>query len=431
MSIQTEFAEEEKRRVRRAHIVAGMLEAVAMATMSGVFFTLLVKQLGVSDALAGTLSTVVHLGCVTQIFAIGFLRRIRSVRTTSIILQSIKKLLYAFLYMLPFLPMATGVRIALFAVVFAGASISSNLISPASFHWMMAFVSKEERGIYTAHREMLTLIVTIVYNFLMGRVLDHFNAQGRPEIGLVLCACTILVMMFAHIIAMLFTKDSPAVLEQIGQTPNFVRVLKNNLHNTNLLKLVLVGVTWNFFCFFSTSFHNVFLLQELQSTTTFVVVAGMFGNFIRLACSAPSGKYADHNGFARSMGLGFALAALAIGLMMFWTPETGRLYYLLYQIPYCSALALLGNGQNNITLQYIDPADRVGAQGMYTAMLGLSSFLGSLVGGRILAAIQANGNRVFGIPMYGQQFLSGISFIALVALTVYVYTVVARMKRID
>lgn len=54
-----------------------------------------------------------------------------------------------------------------------------------------------------------------------------------------------------------------------------------------------------------------------------------------------------------------------------------------------------------------------------------------LVGGRILAAIQANGNRVFGIPMYGQQFLSGISFIALVALTVYVYTVVARMKRID
>lgn len=74
----------------------------------------------------------------------------------------------------------------------------------------------------------------------------------------------------------------------------------------------LVGVTWNFFCFFSTSFHNIFLLQELQSTTTFVVVAGMFGNFIRLACSAPGGKYADHNGFARSMGLGFALAALTV-----------------------------------------------------------------------------------------------------------------------
>lgn len=73
-----------------------------------------------------------------------------------------------------------------------------------------------------------------------------------------------------------------------------------------------MGVTWNFFCFFSTSFHNIFLLQELRSTTTFVVVAGMFGNFIRLACSAPGGKYADRSGFARSMGLGFALAALTV-----------------------------------------------------------------------------------------------------------------------
>ena len=37
----------------------------------------------------------------------------------------------------------------------------------------------------------------------------------------------------------------------------------------------------------------------------------------------------------------------------------------------------------------------------------------SLVGGKILSAVQANGNMVLGIPVYGQQILSGISLVIL------------------
>ena len=94
---------------------------------------------------------------------------------------------------------------------------------------------------------------------------------------------------------------------------------------------------------------------------------------------------------------------------MVWTTETERIHNLLYQISYCSALALLGNGQNSIHLQYVDPADRVGAQGMYTALNGLSCFIDSLAGGCILAVIPENdnivfGDMVFGIPMCGHSY---------------------------
>jgi hypothetical protein len=43
-------------------------------------------------------------------------------------------------------------------------------------------------------------------------------------------------------------------------------------------------------------------------------------------------------------------------------------------------------------------------------------------------AVEANGNVVFGIPMYGQQLLSAISFIMMILTFLFTHFVVSKQK---
>lgn len=418
-------------RSRRAHIVIASMEALIKATMSGVFFTMLVKQLGVSDAVTGILSNVVSFGCTMQVFSTAFVSRLRSLRTGTLVMQGIKHLLFAFLYLLPFLPLSLPMRILLFVVVYSVANICGNLITPARFHWMMSFVPLDGRGIFTAYKDMVSLVITIVYNLGMGRVLDHFTAMGRPDIGLKLCALTIVILMTVDSISLLISADSPEVLANVKKTPGSGAAMRACFANRSFVLLILMGMCWNFFDPFTRAYHNVYLLQELECSVTFIVIAGMVGNVVRLLFSVPMGRYADRFGFDRSVALGFGLAAASNLMMTFWTPANGAVLYLLYQIPFSVALAALTSGLMNIILQYVPPKDRVGAQGIYAASNGLLNFTGTLVGGAVLALIQKNGNAVLGIPVYAQQALSLISAIGMLFLVLYVRRVVEKLPRVE
>lgn len=418
-------------RIQRAHITASTVELVVITTMSGVFFTLLVKQMGVSDALAGTLSTIVFCGSMMQSVAIAFIRKIRSIRSTVMLIQTFQYVVYALLYLLPFIPLPKPLRISLFVVLFVIAALSSHLIAPVRFHWMMSFVPNHRRGVFYAYKDMFAIIITCIYNLGMGRIVDYFTAIGYTQNALLLCAITILLLLATFLIAIHFTKDAPEVLDSVQKTPSIRTAIRDNLHNRILLKIIVVGAAWNFFCFFTTSFHNVYLLQELESSATFIVVAGLFSNVIRIFLSIPFGKFADRYGFARTLTVGFAFATVAFGILIFWRPANGQILYLIYQIPHSCALATLSGSLVNVLLQYVKPQERVSSQGIYAASNGLFTFLGSVLGGQLLTMIQTNGNHLFGISVYGQQVLSLISCIALFFLVIYTYKIVEKIPRIE
>ncbi len=420
-----------QRRSRNAHVVIAAVEALIRATMSGVFFTLLVKQMGVSDAVTGILSNVIYLGCSMQVLSAGFVGRLRSLRTGALVLQGVQHLLYSFLFVLPFLPLGGGLRVGLFAVVYAVAALSGNLIAPARFQWMMTFVEPHHRGIYTAHREMITLVLTIVYNLVMGQLVDHFTALGQPETGLQLCAVVIVVLLVTDTVALLRSADAPQVVENARREGNLLAAVRTNFSNRGFLMVALVGFAWNVLCFTCTAYHNVFLLQEVGCSATFIVVAGMAGNLIRLAISVPMGRIADRHGFAHLAALGFGFASIAFFVLAFWNPANGAVLYLVYQIPFSLALAALTGTTMNILLPYVPPKERVGAQGIYGAITGLSGFLGSVLGGALLAAIQKNGLTLFGVGIYAQQVLNLLAAVGVAALAVYVKKVLERQPVVE
>ena len=69
--------------------------------------------------------------------------------------------------------------------------------------------------------------------------------------------------------------------------------------------------------------------------------------------------------------------------------------------------------------------------GVQNALGGILGFLSALVGGVILAGIQANGGfNFFGINIYAQQVLSAITVVFVIGLVFYMRTVIAPMKRV-
>jgi len=414
-----------------AYIAEAAFEYFISLTMSGAFFTLLVKQMGVSDAMTGILSSLSVFTCGVQIFATSILRKMKSIKKTSLVLQTIQQCMYSLLYLLPFLPIPGNLRLIVFAGLYVLASLMSNLITPAKFNWLMYFVKRENHGIFTAHKEMVSLITGLIYNYLMSLAVDHFDAIGKPKVGLLLCAVVIVVMMIFHIITLVIAKDAPEVLKEIKKTESLAASFKSNFSNPNFIKLFILCCGWVFCSYVASPYYSVFMLQEVGSTVTYISVVGIVTSLIRFCASPIMGKYCDKQGYAKGLTVGLFLEAAAIGLMTFWNPENGKVLYMIHSIILCVAMTSLSGGMSVIFLQYIPDKDKVGGLGIYSSISGMLGFVGSLVGGWILGKIQAGGNQIFGFSVYAQQVLSFLAFFGFTALAVYTWLVVQKMKRVD
>ena len=93
-------------------------------------------------------------------------------------------------------------------------------------------------------------------------------------------------------------------------------------------------------------------------------------------------------------------------------------------------MAFAGLNQNsfNIAYSYVDSDYITEALAIKNCIGGLCGFGASLIGSRILKYVQSNGNSIFGIQLYGQQLLGGISFLLVIAALAVMVFVVGKQK---
>ena len=179
---------------RNAFIVFSLLEYLVALLVTGAFLAAILKQVGVSDAVTGVVSSIISLSCVSQLFSGMLIKPGRSVRRTVVTLVAVNQLMFSSLYLIPFIPISQGVRTALFVFMILGAYFLENLAHPVKYDWFMGFVDPGERGRFTARKEIISLIGGMLFTFAMGRIVDHFNEIGRERTGFLLCGVTIAVI---------------------------------------------------------------------------------------------------------------------------------------------------------------------------------------------------------------------------------------------
>lgn len=122
------------------------------------------------------------------------MRNVKSVKHTSVVIGSIHDLLFMLVYLTPIVPMSTAVKTVLFLVCFAAAHVANNLILPARGAWMISLIDDRSRGVFTAKKEMVSLLGGMTFSYVMGSLVNHLEAQGQVRIAFIVGAVAIAVL---------------------------------------------------------------------------------------------------------------------------------------------------------------------------------------------------------------------------------------------
>ena len=97
-----------------------------------------------------------------------------------------------------------------------------------------------------------------------------------------------------------------------------------------------------------------------------------------------------------------------------------------YSILHSVGMAGISISLINLTYEVVPHKQRTSAYAVTNAMAGISGFAVTLLLNPIFNAIQSNGNKVFGLSLYAQQFFA---FIAVVCLSIVVIFLTISNKK--
>lgn len=414
-------------RTRRAYIVEALLEYMIALLVADAFLAAILKQIGVSDAVTGVVSSFLSFACVAQLFSSSIVKPGQPVRKIILILNLVNQLMFAFLYMTPFLPIPQSVKVGMFVVLILGANLLLNATLPSKYQWLNSFVHPGERGRFTARKEIVSLIGGMLFTLAMGCLVDHFKAIGKEQTGFILCGVTLFVVAIAHLVSLLLCSDAtldPSAAQKTSLTATFRLIAKNG----TVRRLLIIDILWKIAFYISTPYYGTYLIGELGFSLTFVSVLHIAYSLMRAVFSPWFERIGDRRGWAHLLTLGLIIVAAGYFVNAFTTPAR-RYLYLAYYTLYAISMAGINTSLYNMNYDYLDETVFSDALGARNAISGVIGFLASLLGSAIVGAIQSAGNQLWGIPVYAQQVNSLLAFAVILALLLYMRIVIRRMPR--
>lgn len=426
-------AREKRLRANRgAYTVEAALEYFISILITGAFLAAILKNIGVSDSVTGTVTALSSFGFSAQVIAALFIRPKSSVKRMVTALMLINQLMFVFLYAIPYIKVDSGIKAALFTVMFLGGHFITNMAAPFKTNWLMSYVAKDMRGRFTANKEIISLLGGMVFSYAMGSVIDHFNAVNDSQTGFLICGATMLVLCILHFVSLVVVKDDAQECEEV-QTQKYTlkQVFAKTVFDRRFSKIIALDILWQINTGLAVSYYGTYQINELGFSLTFVSALAAVYAVSRMAFSRFFGRYADKHSWANMLILSFMIGAVSFLINTFCVPENGKIVYTVYYALYAVYMAGSNSGIMNITFDYAEKEDRTYALGVKSAIGGVFGFLASLVGGSIVSSVQSCGNVVMGHTIYAQQILSFIAFAVLMFAAIYTKLVICPLKKAE
>ena len=416
---------------RLMYIIEALVEYLITITISGAYLAKITEAIGISDDLTGIIGAFLSLGHVFQIFAL-FLTGVKRVKPMITLAFIINQTFFALLYVVPLIDIGKATQTAIFILLILGGYIITNVMSPSRTNWMMSFVDTRGRGVFTAKKEIISLIGGMIYSVLISNVITYFEKKGEIRTAFIISAITIVAFMIMHAATLLLTK------EKVTENSNHIASVPHKRHSFDfkayicdkrLLAVVAVYVMWYIANYFSTPFYGTYQNKELGFMLNFVSIISVVSSISRAVLSIPIGRFADKFSFTKMLTMTFAIAAISFFVCGFAVPKNGKVVFMLYSILHAVALAGINGGSINLIYEYVESENKTGALAFSFATSGLFGFLTTLGASRLVSAIQKNGFSIFGIELYAQQVVSFISAIITVLIIIYLNTVVKGLNK--
>lgn len=419
--------EKSLKRSRVMYIIEAALEYFVSVLVSGSFLATLTKKLGFSDSLTGILSAVISLGCLFQLLSI-FYRKTR-VKRLVVILSITNQLLFMLLYVIPLTNFGEELKTTAFIVMIILAYLTYNFAHPKKIKWLMSLIDDHKRGSFTANKEIVSLVGGIIFSFLMGIIADYYSSVGNLRAAFIVFAMVIFGLNILHTLTMIFTIEPDSDITE--QREKLSKTVKELLNNKHIVKITILFALYYISHYISIPFYGTYEIGELGFSLTFVSAITMIGSLSRIFISLFWGKYADRRSFIEMLEKCFAFLMLSQICVVFAVPSNGKIMFVFFGILNGIALGGINSALTNLIFDYVSPEKRADSIAITQAVAGLTGFITTVAISPLVAYIQENGNKVFGIPMYAQQFVSVLGAVVIFLAILYIHFVIKNRKEIE
>lgn len=421
------FESKEYKRSRAVYIGQSAFEYFISLLVADAFLAKLLTNIGISDSVIGIVSSLISVAFMFQLVSIFLVSKFKNTKKSVVTFKLLSNLMFFGLYLIPFSPFTVEVKTVLVFVCILLAYFSNYIITSVFFKWANSYVDPSTRGKFSAIREMVSLLSGIIFTLAIGFVVDRFEEVGNISGAFIFISAAIFILNAIDVISILLIKNEPIKTEKQSHLP-MRDIYKNTLGNRNFVNVIIVMILWNGARYMTVGFLGTFKTNDLLLSVGLVQVINMIANLGRFSVSIPFGKYSDKHSFASGLKLAYIIAASSFAVNIFTNNNT---WWLIIVHTLLFNISMAGSNQNslNITYNYVKTDYYVYAMAITNCIGGVVGFGASLVGSRILAHIQANGNIFMGIPVYGQQLLSLISVVIIVIDVLFIHFVVEKQDR--
>lgn len=410
---------------RLMYIFEAALEYFISILITGAYLAKITDAIGLSDSLTGILTAFVSLGCGFQIFAL-FLVNKKPVKKWVTFLHIVNQLCFSAIYLVPLVRFSKTLKTVVFIVLLLSGYIISNIINSPKINWFMSLVDDKKRGVFTANKEIVSLIGGMIFSYLMGTVIDRCEEAGRLNEAFIIGAITIFVLTLLHTLTLVLSKEKN---EETDQKSSVKTEIKTLLKNKKVLKIILLAILWHMACYATTPFYGSYQIKELGFSMRFVSALSIIYAIIRSSFSRILGKYADKKSFISMLNICYIIALAGFAINIFTVPSNGKIVYTIYYILYAIALAGINSGTINLIYEEVEKSQRTGAYALQQSLSGIAGFITTTLVSLLVDKIQAEGNTFLGLTFYAQQVVSAIGAIVMIVIVIYLNTVMRKSRK--
>ena len=410
------------------YILEAGFEYLISILVAGTFLAKITSELGISDNLTGIISSIISLG---QMFQLGsMLIKRPKFKSFVAVFSVINQLLFLLLYIVPFFNFSKEVKTIVFIITIISAYLIYNLAHPKKINFFMSLVDDAKRGKFTSLKEAVSLILGMTFTYVMGNVIDVFEAKGEIRTAFIICAITIFALTILHTLTILFSVEK--TVEVSADKKGGFKNMLSSLKNKNILMLTLLFTFWAAAHTSSLPFYGTYQIKELNFSMTFVSILSIAGSIVRIIASIFIGNIADKKGFAYSMKLCLIISAIGYSVNIFTVPENGMIFYTAFVVITAISSAGINSALINLVYDYIGFEKRADALAVTQTFAGLVGFFVTILASNLVEFIQAENNMFMGMNLYAQQVVTVISVILHIVTIAFLILVIGKkMKKVN
>ncbi len=417
---------------RILYIFEALLEYLVSILVTTTFLAKLSTELGVSDALTGIISAFTSLGCAFELFSM-FISRKNGVKKIVIWGTVINELLFIFVYVTPFIPMSSGIKIALYVIFMLVGNVILKVLFSPKVSWYMRLVDDRKRGIFTSVKQIISLAVGMIFSLVMGYISDSFVKAGKKRESFVVLAITLFVLMLLHIGTLVFSKEK--IDHKIPESKPLKARVSTLFKNRHFVSVLVVCMLYNIAANITIPFLNTLQIGSIEEgrglgfTLFYCQILNCVYSVVRIIFEPVWGKIADKYSFPKMMSACVIAEAFGFLSLLFVTPGNGAVVFAIYKCIYAISSAGIVSALMNLVFDAVPMAERSDALAIKNTAFGLSGFLVTLIASPFISLIQNNGNKFLGISLYPQQILALISAVICFVIILYIKKRLPTSKR--